>query len=130
MFLNRTAILIFLLLSSTTLADDIKHIDEMKILGKWCSVKLEGDDIGNHIVEIRAEFQSDQQVTLTAKLKSDGKVKENTRTGTYKIVAKDLEMNLGPETMRQKAWFEKGLLVIQDPELDARVHLERVMDEQ
>ena len=69
-------------------------------------------------------------MTLTAKLKLDGKVKEDTRTGTYKIVMKDLEMSLGTETMRQKAWFEKGLLVIQDPELDARVHLERVMDEQ
>ena len=46
MFLNGTAMLIFLLLSSTTLADDKKPIDGMKILGKWCSVKLEGDDIG------------------------------------------------------------------------------------
>jgi len=102
-------------------------IDSAKIVGRWRSVKLEGKDIGTRIIEIDATFADDGKVSMTAKLKAgDGKVKTETKNGEYRVIENELEMTIDKETRRSKSWFQNNLFVIQDPELDSRVHFERV----
>ena len=127
MFATKTLFGASVLFGASLSADEKQPLDAKKVVGHWQSVKLEGNDIGTFIVSIEAEFGEDFRVTLTAKLKQEGEVKTDTKKGTYKVVGtKELEMTFGNETRRLKAWFQEGQLVIQDPELDSRVHYKRV----
>lgn len=126
MFATKTVFVAGVLFVASVSSPEEQPLDAKNIVGHWQSVKLEGKDIGTHIVEIKAEFGKDFRVTLTAQLKQEGELKTVTKKGVYKVARKELEMTFGNETRRGKAWFQNGHLVIQDPELDSRVHYKRV----
>ena len=126
MFATKTVLVASVLIANGLSTAEKQPLDAKKVVGHWRSVKLEGKDIGTRIVGIEAEFWKDGRVTLIAKLKQEGDIKSITKNGKYKIAMKELEWTFDNETRRSKAWFQEDHLVIQDPQLDSRVHYERV----
>jgi len=101
-------------------------LDAGRFQGTWESVKLEGKDIGTRIASIRATFENDGHWVIVAKIRNDGNLKTETKKGTYRVDKDQFVMTMGDETVRMKAWFKDGRLVIQDPKLDSRIHYQRV----
>ena len=125
MFVLQGLLATSVIFSAAVLVAEKEPLEAGKVVGKWRSVKLEGKDIGTHIVSVDAEFAEDGRMIMTARLKEDGEIKSMTKEGTYKVTKDALEMTFDNETKRGKAWFEEGRLVLQDPELDSRAHFER-----
>ncbi len=100
-------------------------LDAKLVVGTWRSVKLEGSDVGKRIVGVDAEFTEQGSVMMIAKMTQRDEVKSVVRKGEYKVALDALKMTFDDETRSCPAWFQGDRLVIQDPELDSRVHFER-----
>ena len=103
-------------------------VDTEKVVGAWRSVKFEGSDMGKRFAGIDAEFSESGSVRMIAKIKQRNQVTSITRNGEYKIAKGTLIMTFDGETRSCAAWFQKDRLVVQDPELDSRVHYARKLD--
>ena len=105
-----------------------QSVDTEKVVGAWRSVKLEGSDMGKRILGIDVEFSERGSVRMTAKIKQRNQVTSIIKMGEYKIAKNALIMTFDGETRSCAAWFQKDRLVVQDPELDSRVHYARKLD--
>ncbi len=102
------------------------RLDAKAIQGDWKSVGLTGRDIGDFVLGVEASFQPNGQWTMTAKLRERDSVVTSSRYGSYRIEGGKLVLIADEEELRTTGWLEDGRLVLQDPDLDSRVHFRRV----
>jgi len=92
------------------------------LVGRWHSVKLEGEDIGNFIKEIRYTFGADGSCVAEAAM-TDGAMER--KQGAFRVEGDQLYQVVEGDSLKGRFELNDGVLIIHDPFLDSRVWFER-----
>jgi hypothetical protein len=91
------------------------------VIGRWQSFKIDGEDIGNFISEIRYTFTADGGFVAEATM-ADGSVDK--KHGTFRIEGEYIYQFIEGATHKCRFRLDDGKLIVHDPFIDCSVSFE------
>ncbi|NWK57694.1 hypothetical protein HW115_18900 [Verrucomicrobiaceae bacterium N1E253] len=100
-----------------------KVLTKVELEGRWQTVQMGGEDIGDHIDQIEFIFKRDGSFKASATIKGEGVVSYE---GSYKIKKSQLILKIAGEDAQNSSYsFRNGNLVLHDDKIDSWIELKK-----